>query len=171
MASMWVVVTLECALVLELELGMPVKVNVKDAAAEPVEECSVMRDVGIACRRFTLGFVEAGWVAVVTAVSSFEVGGGFVKDSEENEPERLGVVLAAMFCSEALRWDCGCDSSSDGGSSGVGRSERGRFPRTVLRRKGTVGGGETGEGYIEGSFSFEAEASSSTSVSELSVVS
>ena len=159
------------ALVLELEVGMPVKVNVKDAAVEPVEDCSVMRDVGTACRRFAVQFVEAGWVDVVTVVSSLEVGGGFVKESEENEPERFGVVLAAMFCSEALRWDCGCDSSSEGGSSGVGRSERGRFPRMVLRRKGTVGGGETGDGYIEGSFSFEAEASSSTSVSELSLVS
>ena len=41
------------------------------------------------------------------------------------------MVLAAMLRAEQLT---DSDSSSDGGSSGVGNSPRGRFPRTVGRR-------------------------------------
>ena len=54
-----------------------------------------------------------------------------LKVKEANEEERLG-VLATMLRSDAVRAES--PSSSDGGSTGVGRSDRGRLPRIVGRR-------------------------------------
>ena len=74
--------------------------------------------------------------------------------------ERFG-VLAATFRSEGVIPTNASSSSSVGDSTGVGRSESGRFWRVGRRAAGA--GALTGEGLIEGSFSFEAEASSSKS--------
>ena len=66
-------------------------------------------------------------------------------------------ALAAMFFSEGLR----CSprsSSSDSGSTGVGRSDSGRFGSVGLR--GLVVGIVTGEGESEGSFSSFSTSSS-----------
>lgn len=72
--------------------------------------------------------------------------------------ERLG-VFATMLRSDGVIPMQLSSSSSVGDSTGVGKSESGRF-WSCGRRAGGVGR-LTGEGDIEGSFSFEADASSS----------
>ena len=73
----------------------------------------------------------------------------------------LGVFLA-MFRSEGVIPEY--DSASSlwaSGSEGVGRSDRGRFPRTGRGMFG--GGGETGDGERDGSFSLNDDSRVSSS--------
>ena len=72
----------------------------------------------------------------------------FVKEVEVDGGKKG--AFAAMFFSEGLRC-CPWSSSSDSGSTGVGRSDRGRFADEGLR--GLIVGIGTGEGESEGLFS------------------
>ena len=75
--------------------------------------------------------------------------------------ERFG-VFAAMFRVEQVVASSASESSE---SSGVGRSDNGRF-WSVGRRWAGAGGWATGDGESEGLFSLEAESGSSESYSE-----
>lgn len=74
----------------------------------------------------------------------------------ELSPIEVGDALLAMFCSEGLSKGASAESSS--GSTGVGRSERGRLANVGLR--GTCV--DTGEGESIGSFSLDSDFSSSS---------
>ena len=76
-------------------------------------------------------------------------------DDGDTEGGRKG-AFAAMFCSEGLKADP--EAFSESGSTGVGRSDSGRFLSAGLR--GLAGGTVTGVGESEGSFSSFSTSSS-----------
>lgn len=75
-----------------------------------------------------------------------------------------GLLLFAMFRSDALIPNPPSSSKRSSGSIGVGKADNGRFFKPLFL--GLGGNGLTGEGDREGSFSFEAVASSTSSSSD-----
>ena len=105
------------------------------------------------------GTVELTGEFILVNLCGCSLRGGVPGALEEAEGRRGG-ALFAMFCSEGESIGGASSSSLASVSTGVGRSERGRFPR--VGRRGLGNGAVTGVGERAGSFSLEAEASSSS---------